>query len=110
MGFNKRFVSGRGILYAWEAKQLKGVMHYFEKPDALFIPTDGCFAAEVYDRWNENKLEESFIAEAWEDYSKIYKRIENLKLESAHADDHDTIVFLTDRMMDLEKELSYWTK
>ena len=110
MGFNKRFVTGSGIIAAWENNGIEGVENYFNKPDALFVPSEDCFALYVYELWNERNLTSSSIEPKYQEYVDIYRRIMDLKEQTQLVHEADVIKFLTDKMLDAEKELTYYTR
>jgi len=115
MGFNKRHVSGTGILSTYQWDGIEGIDRYLYKPDALFIPTDDCFARKVYEAWEaspsdfcERMAEE--IAADYSEYAVLMARMIELKEQLTLADDSETIKFISDKIFDTEDKIKYYTR
>jgi hypothetical protein len=52
MGFNKRYVNKKNLLYQYETEGMEAVKNYLTKPDALI------FSSDAFEASNTNSFEE----------------------------------------------------
>ena len=118
MGFNKRYVSGKGIAAAFTNGGVLSVIDYFAKPDALITPASACWARDVHNKfdeafWNDTPTEENadlikVLEEGIEEMYILERTILTLQDQLKNETDPELNAYMQATIQNNDKKLKYY--
>lgn len=113
MGFNKRHVTGPGVLAAFKDRGIEGVQRFFTHPDALIVPSQKSLAQDAH-----NMFDIAWETDEWDDFNKWlqdhsehyeYLKSKAIALKEINSTDPEISSYITAHIEIIDKAMKYYT-